>query len=122
MRYRCQNCSELFYLRDAGCEDRRERKLSFLCPHCGVYLRKPGNLIQEKGWKGAAPILIKYGLAAFGLQGLAIYLGANHPIVAAIIEGIALIALLLYAWIAPEEVHLVEALVPQPNKKLQSDR
>lgn len=122
MRYKCQNCSELFYPRDAGCEDWRERKLSFICPHCGVYLRKPENLIQEKGWKGAAPVLIKYGLAALVLQILYIYLGANHPMVAAIIGGIALISLLLYALLAPEEVRLVEALVPQPNNNLQSDR
>lgn len=122
MRYKCQNCSELFYPRDAGCEDWRERKLSFICPHCGVYLRKPENLIQEKGWKGAAPVLIKYGLAALVLQILGIYLGANHPMVAAIIGGIALISLLLYALLAPEEVRLVEALVPQPNNNLQSDR
>lgn len=122
MRYKCQNCSELFYPRDARCEDWRERKLSFICPHCGVYLRKPENLIQEKGWKGAAPILIKYGLAALVLQILGIYLGANHPMVAAIIGGIALISLLLYALLAPEEVRLVEALVPQPNNNLQSDR
>ncbi|WP_434534423.1 hypothetical protein [Alcanivorax sp.] len=122
MRYKCQNCGDLFFPRDAGCEDWREKKLSFICPNCRVYLKKPENIIQEKGWKGAAPTLIKYGLAAFGLQLLAIYLGANHPMVAAIIGGIALIALLFYGWMAPEEVRLVEALVPQPNKKLQSDR
>ena len=87
-----------------------------------MYLKRPENIIKEKGWKGAAPALIKYGLVAFGLQFLAIYLGANHPLVLVIVGGIALIALFLYAWRAPEEVRLVEVLVPQPNKKLQSDR
>lgn len=122
MRYKCQNCGELFSPRNAGCEDWREKKLSFICPHCGVYLKRPENIIKEKGWKGAAPTLIKYGLVAFGLQFLAIYLGANHPLVLVIVGGIALIALFLYAWRAPEEVRLIEVLVPQPNKKLQSDR